>query len=332
MLLRKVLFHCKSSFDPKTLLFQNVFRLATTNKNLYQVLGVLQSASQSEIKSAYYKLAKQYHPDVNKGNEERFKEISSAYETLSATDKRKQYDDNLKYGATSQSSSASGYSQQSQYKSYQNYYNQRTNENEQANAYRHYYNRRAQNQQRYYKQHQDPYQEYSRYYERRNKGPFHEQYSEYYYDPVNRRYKARRSSQYYEENPHYESDPYYQFNQRFKNQQEFDEFKRKAEEEYLKAQQNTRFDQSNNNYDEMMRRANEAILKGITKFAVSFFAFVFLLDTVSLLWRRKEYQVYDSRTNTLYLTEDKQQAELLQRRAQHQLYHDRKRHQENSFK
>lgn len=64
-------------------------------KDFYQVLGVARGASPDEIKKAYRRLAKQYHPDVNKGEkaaEERFKEISVAYDVLSDPKKRQQYD------------------------------------------------------------------------------------------------------------------------------------------------------------------------------------------------------------------------------------------------
>ncbi len=63
-------------------------------KDYYEVLGVSKDASDSEIKSAFRRLAKQYHPDVSKepDAEEKFKEIQEAYAVLSDEQKRKQYD------------------------------------------------------------------------------------------------------------------------------------------------------------------------------------------------------------------------------------------------
>jgi molecular chaperone DnaJ len=66
-----------------------------TKRDYYEVLGVERSASEDDIKKAYRKLAVQYHPDKNPGNksaEEKFKEISEAYEVLRDQDKRTKYD------------------------------------------------------------------------------------------------------------------------------------------------------------------------------------------------------------------------------------------------
>lgn len=63
-------------------------------KDLYDILGVSKDASQDDIKHAYRKLSKKYHPDINKepGAEEKFKDVNEAYETLGDEQKRQQYD------------------------------------------------------------------------------------------------------------------------------------------------------------------------------------------------------------------------------------------------
>ena len=69
--------------------------MAEQKRDYYEVLGVAKTASDDELKKAYRKLAKQYHPDMNpgdKGAEAKFKEINEAYEVLSDKDKRAKYD------------------------------------------------------------------------------------------------------------------------------------------------------------------------------------------------------------------------------------------------
>ena len=69
--------------------------MAIEFKDYYKVLGVPRNASQEDIKKAFRKLAREYHPDVakdKKGGEEKFKEINEAYEVLGDPQNRSKYD------------------------------------------------------------------------------------------------------------------------------------------------------------------------------------------------------------------------------------------------
>src|SRR5215216_4715007 len=75
--------------------------MATTERDYYAVLGLSRTATPDEIKKAYRRLARQYHPDLHSGSkkaemEKKFKELNEAHEVLSDPDKRKKYD---QYGA-----------------------------------------------------------------------------------------------------------------------------------------------------------------------------------------------------------------------------------------
>ena len=68
------------------------------DKDYYKILGITSSATDKEITRAYRKLAKEHHPDTNPGSEERFKEISVAYDVLGDAAKRKEYDEVRRLG------------------------------------------------------------------------------------------------------------------------------------------------------------------------------------------------------------------------------------------
>src|SRR5207247_4603699 len=81
--------------------------MATNKRDYYEILGVSRSATDDELKKAYRRLAKQYHPDANKeqGAEARFIEVNEAYEVLSDPQKRAAYD---RYGHAGLGNGTSG--------------------------------------------------------------------------------------------------------------------------------------------------------------------------------------------------------------------------------
>ena len=82
------------------------------NQDFYKVLGVSESASEEDIKKAYRKLARKYHPDRNPGDtaaEQKFKEISEAHDVLSDKKQREEYDQIRKYGAAGFGGGAGGF-------------------------------------------------------------------------------------------------------------------------------------------------------------------------------------------------------------------------------
>lgn len=105
------------------------------SKNLYAILQIDKNSTPEDIKKSYYKLAKKYHPDLNKGSDATFKEINRAYEILSNEDERRKYDEYLSGTQTNnQRTTSQNYNTQYHYgyhNSYTKYRNtsyRRTNE------------------------------------------------------------------------------------------------------------------------------------------------------------------------------------------------------------
>src|SRR5215475_8177660 len=89
----------------------------TTKQDYYELLGVARKASAKDIRAAFRKLARKYHPDLNpgdKGAEEKFKQLQEAYDVLSDSKKRQMYDqhgfysDNFQAGGSPAGSDAQG--------------------------------------------------------------------------------------------------------------------------------------------------------------------------------------------------------------------------------
>jgi DnaJ-class molecular chaperone len=100
-------------------------------KDYYSMLGVEKNAQEAEIKKAYYKLAKIHHPDLNKGNDTRFKEINEAYEVLSDPTKRKDYDSSRTFGSFTQKFGRKAQQGSYKYQDYESVYQEMTEEERQ---------------------------------------------------------------------------------------------------------------------------------------------------------------------------------------------------------
>jgi len=116
MFTRKVLHNSFNTTSHSFGLSYNSLRhFSQTKRDFYQILNVSKTASDSDIKKAFYQKAKQYHPDVAKGADDKFKEINEAYETLSDQFKRRQYDNDLRNGYDGTSSSNAQYGSNTTY-------------------------------------------------------------------------------------------------------------------------------------------------------------------------------------------------------------------------
>jgi curved DNA-binding protein len=87
------------------------------DKDYYKIMGLSQNATEKDIKMAYRKLARKYHPDISKeaNAEERFKEMAEAYEVLKDPKKRAEYDQYLKYGHSNQQEQPHQYTWQTEH-------------------------------------------------------------------------------------------------------------------------------------------------------------------------------------------------------------------------
>ena len=111
-------------------MFSKLFR-AFSSKDYYKILGLSKTASKSDIRAAYLKLAKQYHPDSKTGNEEKFKEIGEAWSILGNESSKSAYDSSgssdfsgsgFNYGNPNYT--RTGYYRKNDYEKWQEFYRQ----------------------------------------------------------------------------------------------------------------------------------------------------------------------------------------------------------------
>lgn len=169
-------------------------------KDYYKLLGLNKNATDKEIKTAYYKLAKQYHPDVNQGkNSELFKEITAAYDVLSDENKRRQYDNSRTFNFWD-SSNRQTYSNNTNY----NYSSSKSNQNYQNYQY-----------DNFSKNFNDFFKNWNKFYENKDNEDFYKKkYSDFY-------------KKYYEKNK-----DYYSSFKRKEGEQQSNEYEAGQEQNY----------------------------------------------------------------------------------------------------
>ncbi|CAD8135282.1 unnamed protein product [Paramecium octaurelia] len=95
------------------------------NKDYYKILNCSSADQEQKIKLEYYKLAKKYHPDVNQGNEEKFKQINEAWNVLSDKDKKYQYDSARSYKNNNYENNQKPNQEKRQQQNHEDFFNQK---------------------------------------------------------------------------------------------------------------------------------------------------------------------------------------------------------------
>jgi curved DNA-binding protein len=115
-------------------------------KDYYKILGIEKNADSEEIKKAYRRLAKKWHPDKNPGNpkaEERFKEVAEAYDVLSDTAKRKKFDDFIQFGQQKQTTQHAGAHKPHAHTQAHSHKNKNTDESDFSDFFKQFFNNSA---------------------------------------------------------------------------------------------------------------------------------------------------------------------------------------------